>query len=402
VNADYVVVGGGVIGVRVATELARAGARRVVLLEKESRAGMHASGRNSGVLHAGFYYSADSQKARFCRDGNRAMRQYIAEHGLPLNDCGKLVVARGPGELDMLRTLEKRGIANAVPVELISEEAAREIEPRAKTHQLALWSPSTATCDPVAVMESFVVEAAAAGVDIRTNERYIGRTPDGLRTSGGTVSCGHVVNCAGLYADRIARDFGFSESFVILPFKGLYLYSSERAGAFRTNIYPVPSAANPFLGVHFTITADGHAKIGPTAIPCLSREQYGLLDGLNAREFREIAGWTSRLLARSPFGFRRLALEEVKKFRRARLVELAAELATGVEQKHYQRFGKPGIRAQLLDTRTRNLVMDFMIEGDDRSTHVLNAVSPAWTCSIPFAEHVARLALGVRNAGVAS
>jgi L-2-hydroxyglutarate oxidase LhgO len=206
--------------------------------------------------------------------------------------------------------------------------------------------------------------------------------------SQGRWSAGYVVNCAGLQADRIAKQFGFSQHYTILPFKGLYLSSDEPAGALRTNIYPVPDLRNPFLGVHFTVTVDGHAKIGPTAIPAFWREQYAGLSGFNLRDLAEIARLQLGLLLWAGFEFRRLAWEEIQKYNRAHLVALAGQLAAGVRVENYRRWGRTGIRAQLIDTRTRKLEMDFVLEGDDRSLHVLTAVSPGWTCSIPFAAYV--------------
>ena len=209
------------------------------------------------------------------------------------------------------------------------------------------------------------------------------------QTSHGTISAGYVVNAAGLQADRIARQFGFSRHYTILPFKGLYLYGDEPPGSFRTNIYPVPDLRNPFLGVHFTVTVDGRAKIGPTAIPAFWREQYAGLQGFSLRDFSEIAWRQLGLVCSAGFEFRRLAWEELKKYDRRHLVALAGELADGVRPEHYRCWGRTGIRAQLLDTRSRSLVMDFVLEGDARSLHVLNAVSPGWTCAFPFACHVA-------------
>ena len=191
-----------------------------------------------------------------------------------------------------------------------------------------------------------------------------------------------------MHADSTARQYGFSQHYRIVPFKGLYLYGAEKAPRFRTNIYPVPDLRNPFLGVHFTVTVDGHAKIGPTAIPAFWREQYGGLERFDLADcvatlLRELG-----LIVFAGFDFRRLALEELLKYNRRHLVKLAGELATDVEVGHYTKWGKPGIRAQLMDIRTRKLEMDFVLEGDESSFHVLNAVSPGWTCSIPFAEHV--------------
>jgi L-2-hydroxyglutarate oxidase LhgO len=388
-NADFVVIGGGVIGLRIARELKRRYPDgSVMLLEKEEAPGRHASGLNSGVLHAGFYYTADSLKARFTRQGNAQMQRYCEEHGLRINRCGKLVVARRAAELDGLDELKRRGDRNGVPSEVITEAQARAIEPRVRTFERALFSPTTATVDPAEVVRAFAEEAQRAGVDIRTGAPYLERRGTDLLTGAGRVSAGYVVNAAGLYADRVARDFGCSESYRILPFKGLYLYSREPPGALRTNIYPVPDLRNPFLGVHFTLTVDGHAKIGPTAIPALWREHYRGLHRFRFRELCEVVATELRLLARAGFDFRGLAWQEVRKYFRPYLVRQAAALAEGVRPEDYVQWGPSGIRAQLLNTKTRTLVMDFLLEGDARSLHVLNAVSPAFTCCIPFAAHV--------------
>jgi len=386
---DFLVLGGGIIGVCVARELRRRhpGAT-VTLLEKEPRVGLHASGRNSGVLHAGFYYSADSLKARFCRDGNRRLREYIQARGLSLNACGKLVVARSKSDLPQLDELLRRGAANGVRLESVTESEARRIEPRVLTHERAIWSPDTATASPGEVIEAMRADAVLEGVSVRTGVRYVDGRGGDVFTTAGVFSPGYFVNCAGLHADQVALDFGFSQEYRIAPFKGLYLYSDEPAGAFRTNVYPVPDLRNPFLGVHFTVTVDGHAKIGPTAIPAFWREQYDGLSRFNPAEFAAIAWQDLRLFFGAGFDFRRLAVEELRKYSRPHLVGLAKALATGVDVRDYTRWGKPGIRAQLIHVRTRKLEMDFVLEGDARSLHVLNAVSPAWTCSLPFAEHV--------------
>ncbi|MBI3945548.1 MAG: L-2-hydroxyglutarate oxidase [Armatimonadetes bacterium] len=388
-TADFVVIGGGVIGLNIACELKRrCGDSSVLLLEKENAVGEHASGRNSGVLHAGFYYTADSLKARFTRQGNEAVRAYCQERSLPINRCGKLVVARDESELAGIAELLRRGRANGVPLEEISEARAREIEPRVKTCGKALWSPTTATVDPKAVMAALLADAEALGVRVALDCGYRGRRGRSLLTRRGTCEAGYVVNAAGLYADRIARDFGFGGDYEILPFKGLYLYSSEREGALRTNVYPVPNLKNPFLGVHFTLTVDGHVKIGPTAIPCLWREQYDWTRRFRAGELAAIAGAMAGLFFRAGFDFRSLAVEEMRKYRRAYLVRQAAVLAEGVRLEDYTHWGRPGIRAQLVRKADRTLVMDFCLEGDERSFHVLNAVSPAFTCAIPFSHFV--------------
>lgn len=388
-TTDFLVIGGGIVGTSIARELkSRFGDARIVVIDKEPELGRHASGRNSGVIHAGFYYTADSLKAKFTRDGNRALTRYCEEKKIPVNKCGKIVVARDEGELPQLDELLRRGKANGVPVESISAEEAKKIEPRVKTLERAIWSPTTSTADPLQVLQAMKQDAVNAGVDVRQDAAFLGKRNGEILTRNENFQARYVVNCAGLYADRVAREFGFSDEYRILPFKGLYLYSEEPAGSLRTNIYPVPDLRNPFLGVHFTLLVDGHAKIGPTAIPAFWREQYKGLENFKLNEFAEIIFRDLGLLFFSGFDFKRIAAEETLKYFRSRLVSLASTLLEGVKLENYRHWGKPGIRAQLLNIKTKKLEMDFVVQGDEKSLHVLNAVSPAWTCSIPFARYV--------------
>lgn len=400
---DFLVIGGGVIGICIGRELKRRFKDcRVTLIEKEDDVGQHASGRNSGVLHAGFYYTPDSLKARFTRDGNRALSEYCNARKIGVNRCGKLVVASSEGEHAQLDELLVRGRKNGIEMHEVTETEAKSIEPRARTAGRAIFSPTTASVDPVQVVQAMKNDALAEGVEMRFGARFIGRTADGVLTSTGRIDAGYVVNAAGLYADRIARQYGFSQSYRILPFKGLYLYSNEPPGAIRTNIYPVPDLRNPFLGVHFTVAANGAIKIGPTAIPAFWREHYRGLENFRAAEMTDIIWRQVRLFWSSGFDFRRLALEEFMKYSRRRMVSLAQTLARGVTETQFRRWGTPGIRAQLMNIVNNKLEMDFVIEGDDRSLHVLNAVSPAFTCAIPFASYVTErvsLALGGSAAG---
>jgi L-2-hydroxyglutarate oxidase LhgO len=389
VTSDFLVIGGGIIGICVAAELKRRHPDcSVALIEKESACGQHASGRNSGVLHAGFYYTADSLKAKFTRQGNAELTEFCRDRGLPLNACGKLVVAQSEDELRQLDELLRRGRANGVALEEVDERAARDVEPRAITLGRALYSPTTSSVDPTAVLAAMEQDARRLGVGIHCGAGFVGQTDNVVQTSAGAFRAGYVVNAAGLYADAVARHFGFSRDYRVLPFKGLYLYSNEPAGALRTNVYPVPDLRNPFLGVHFTITVDGHAKIGPTAIPAFWREQYDGRKRFRASELGEIVLRQLGLLFSARFGFVRLAVEELRKYSRSRMVELAGKMVRGVKPAQYRQWGKPGIRAQLLNIRTRQLEMDFLFEGDNRSFHILNAVSPGFTCCLPFSRFV--------------
>ena len=385
----FVGIGGGVVGLTSGlAALRRFAGAAVTLIEKEPDCGLHASGRNSGVLHAGFYYSADSLKARLTREGNRALTVYCRERQLPINGCGKLVVARTAAELAGLDELARRGMKNGVPLEALSAEDARKIEPRIKTYERALFSPTTSSVNPKTVVDSLAADFGRAGGRLLLNTAYRHRTHDGVLTSQGPLAAGYVINAAGLYADRVARDYGFSRDYRILPFKGVYLYADAASPPLNTHVYPVPDLGYPFLGTHFTVTVDGETMIGPTAMPAFWREQYGWLGRLRAGEVADILGREGAFFLRNDFGFRALAWKELRKYSRRHLVQLAAELVRDVAPEHYRRWGKAGIRAQLVDIRQRKLEMDFKLEGDDRSFHVLNAVSPAFTCAFSFAKYV--------------
>lgn len=388
-GCDFLVIGGGIIGLSIARELKK---RRpdasCAILEKEADCGLHASGRNSGVLHAGFYYTADSLKARFSKTGNLLLKEYCKEKKIPINPCGKLVVAKNENELAGLYELLKRAKANDVELHLISSKEAEEIEPRVLTFEKALFSPTTASVNPLQVIKALKEDAEREGIVLLTNTCYKGKTANGVLTTAGPIGADFIINAAGLYADKIAFDFGYSQKYRILPFKGLYLYSEEPIGALRTNIYPVPDLNYPFLGVHFTLTDTGRIKIGPTAIPALWREQYEGFSRFRTNEFLDIAKRQMKLLFSSGFDFKKLAFEEMQKYMGRKMVSLAKELLKGVEPAQYRYWGKPGIRAQLIDITKNKLETDFVLEGDQNSLHVLNAVSPGFTSALPFAQFV--------------
>ena len=387
-TTDFLIIGGGVIGINLALQAKRHYPdASVTLIEKEKDCGEHASGRNSGVLHAGFYYTSDSLKAKFTKEGNRLLTEYCIERQLGINHCGKLVLAKNDEELPVLDELLARAERNQVDLYEVTEAEAKAIEPRVKFHRRALFSPSTASVNPKEVMNALVADAKQAGIEIRTETPYLGVKDGVVKTGHSNISAGYVINAAGLYADKIAHEFGFAQHYRILPFKGLYLYADDKLAPLRTNIYPVPDLRNPFLGVHHTITLEGHTKIGPTAIPCFWREHYQGFQNFNFSEFTEVIAREAELFIRNDFGFRNLAFEEMQKAYRPKIVSLASDLVTGVKNEHYTNWGKPGIRAQLLDLRNRKLEMDFKMEGDHKSFHVLNAVSPAFTCSIPFSDY---------------
>ena len=233
-KTDFLIIGAGVLGVTIALEIKKQlPGQKIIIIDKESFAGFHASGRNSGVLHAGFYYTEDSLKARFCRDGNIDMKNYCKENNIHLNENGKLVVTKNESELSALKILYDRGVKNNVQLSLIDAQSAREIEPRVRTVKQAIFSPHTASVNPVEVMRSLVEKATSLGVSFYFNEKYIKRISKTIVTNKQKITAGFVVNASGLYADNIAKQYGFGLPYEIVPFKGLYLYSREKVGCLK-------------------------------------------------------------------------------------------------------------------------------------------------------------------------
>jgi len=386
-QTDFLIIGGGIIGLSLGRELARRfqGAR-IVLIEKENDVAVHASGRNSGVLHAGFYYSADSLKARLTRNGNRALTDYCLENGLRINRCGKVVVASTEADLKGIDELKTRADRNGVNLALIDPHELRDLEPNARSFQRALFSPTTSSVDPKQVCRH-IAAAFPRNVRIFYGQRFIGRDKNRVFTQNETIQYHHLFNAAGLYADQVARHFGAGSAYTMIPFKGIYLrYDDDRL--LQRHVYPVPNLRNPFLGVHFTKTVDDHVKIGPTAIPAFWRENYHWSERFNFKEMIKIAAKETGLFLHNHFNFRELAIQEIKKYQRTVFIREALALVRHLDPNRVGRHTRPGIRAQLLNVKTHELMMDFIVEQAEGSTHVLNAVSPAFTSAFSFAEHI--------------
>lgn len=388
-RAEILIVGAGIIGLTLARELLARGRSGIVLLDKEPELGRHASGRNSGVLHAGVYYAEGSFRARSCLAGNRLMKAFCREHGLPLVESGKVIVARTEAELPVLDELFRRATANGARVEWLDEKQLADVEPRARTVQKAMRSLDTAVVDPKAVLASLRRDLEARGVAIVPSCRFLGLDGPGIaRTDLGRIRFDRFVNAAGAYCDKVASAFGVGTHYRLIPFKGIYHHL--RAGAsfdVRSSIYPVPDIRNPFLGVHFTRSVHGDLYLGPTAIPALGRENYGILAGADREAFRILAA-DALLFCRNP-KFRSVALSEPKKYLARFFHRDAAKLVHGYDASLFHAAEKVGIRPQLVDWRTKELVMDFLVEAKDGSVHVLNPISPAFTASMEVARSVA-------------
>lgn len=387
---NVVVVGGGIIGLSVAWELTRRGVD-VTVLEKESRWAAHQTGHNSNVVHAGLYYKPGSFKARMSVAGNRSIVDFARQYGVPVEVCGKLVVATEKAELPALNTLAERAEANGVPAKMISPEEAREYEPEVAC-VAALRVESTGIIDFPAVCAVLVRLLDETGVDLRLN------TPvQGIRTgaTGGVeVATGDevfradaLVNCAGLHSDRVARLAGLTPSARIVPFRGEYYeLKPERRDLVRGLIYPVPDPALPFLGVHLTRMLDGSVHAGPNAVLALRREGYRWSD-VSAKDVAEVATFPGTWRLARKYAFPTGMEEVLRSFSKKRFAASLARLVPAVTEDDIVRHGS-GVRAQALRP-DGGLVDDFLIETARDQVHVLNAPSPAATSALEIARHIA-------------
>jgi L-2-hydroxyglutarate oxidase LhgO len=388
-KANILICGSGIVGLTIARELLNRGYRNIAIIEKEKTLGAHASGRNSGVLHAGIYYTSDSLKAQFCHKGNLMMREYCRDNNIPVLETGKVIVTKIKEEIELLEELHQRALKNGARAELIDETQLKTIEPYAKTVGRALYSPDTAVINPSMILEALEKDLISSGqVKMWKSVSFEGlKSDDEIITGNGPIKFGLFINAAGAYSDKIAHVFGLGLKYKILPFKGTYKkLKKEKSYLVKGNIYPVPDIRNPFLGVHFTRTFDGTVYVGPTAIPAFDREHYGIVRGMGSEAF-QIFGRDVVLFFKNP-GFRTVTLTEPKKYISRFFFREVAHLIENLDRKDIQKGGKVGIRPQLVDWENKRLVTDFIVLKSGSSIHILNAVSPGFTGSMAFAEFI--------------
>ena len=389
-TCDFVIVGGGIIGLSSALALGRRFPRAtILLLEKETSLAAHQTGHNSGVIHSGIYYKPGSLKARLGRQGNQAMVEFCQEHGIPHEICGKIIVATDEAELPMLEDLYQRGVANGVAIEKLSPSQVREIEPHVSSIA-GLRVPSTGIVNYTAVCRKFKELIEEQGGSIRTGERVERIVSRGgemiVHTTRGEVQTKFLINCGGLHSDRIARMSGSDPKAKIVPFRGEYYeLVPERRHLVKHLIYPVPDPAFPFLGVHFTRMMDGSVHAGPNAVLSFKREGYrkrdinlfDLIEVLTFKGFWKLArkharaGWDEIVRSYSKTAFVRSLQRLIPEVQMEDLVPTHA-----------------GVRAQAMLDDGR-LVDDFLIVRDRQALHVCNAPSPAATASIEIGKTIA-------------
>ena len=391
-KCDVLIIGAGVVGLSTGIALLRSRPNlKVIIAEKESEIAKHASGRNSGVIHAGFYYSPDSLKAKFCREGNLELRKLAKKYQIPVKDVGKVIVSRNADEDSRIETLFQRGLANGVDLELHPEEKLKDFEPLAITHRRFMWSPNTGISDSRAIVQAMLDEFLSLGGLVFFNHKIKLEEREGeILDSEIQFKFRHLVNAAGAQADRISRSVGIGTEYAMVPFMGVYRATSEKNLPLRRLVYPVPHPINPFLGVHFTLTIDGKAKIGPTAIPIAGREQYSLMTGWSGSDLAQALKGIKSLVSGDSHDFGAILKSEWPKVIEKLLVKESTELVPSAGTVRDWQKKPPGIRAQLVHLPTGKLEQDFIVTSHANATHILNAVSPGWTSSIPFGKHVAQ------------
>ena len=393
-NYDIGIVGGGILGLATGMRLAQDYPRyKVIVLEKEAEIAQHQTGHNSGVIHSGIYYRPDSHKARFCVDGARALLKFCDENEIEYQLCGKVIVAIHESELGRLDNLYERGVANGVQgLEIIGPERLKEIEPHVFGIK-ALWAPGTGIVDYKKVAAAYASRFQEAGGDIFTGAAVnnITKKPDGLtiETNGGVLQAKHLINCAGLHADRVAEMMGESIDIRIIPFRGEYFtLTPESRGLVNGLVYPVPDPKFPFLGVHYTRNIHGQVDAGPNAVMALKREGYRKYD-MDLKD-----SWATLSFP----GFWKMSMRNWK----IGLGEMYRSYVKSVFVRDLQRLvpeiraddllpGGSGVRAQAV-SRDGSLLDDFHIIQGREAVHVLNAPSPGATSSLAIGEYIGNLA----------
>jgi len=386
---DFVIVGGGIIGMSTAMQLITAYPdARIAVLEKESGPAQHQTGHNSGVIHAGVYYTPGSLKARFCLAGNQATRKFCSRHQIPWQACGKIVVATTPLEMDRMATLWKRSAANGLQREWLNAEQLQEREPNI-VGLGGILVPASSIVDyrqvTVTMAEIFTRRGGEIIYQAEVTALHEESQSVAITTARSEFSSRYLIACSGLMADRLVAMLGIDAGFIICPFRGEYFrLASQHNQIVNHLIYPVPDPAVPFLGVHLTRTIEGSVTVGPNAVLAMQREGYHKLD-FSWRDVRQMVAYPGmRKMLRRHF---QAGVQEMKNsLYKSGYLRLVQRYCPTLQQQDLLPH-PAGVRAQAV-TREGELIDDFLFVSTARTLHVCNAPSPAATSALPIGEHI--------------
>jgi (S)-2-hydroxyglutarate dehydrogenase len=392
---NYIIAGGGIVGLATALKLQEKDSQaRILVIEKEAQVAQHQTGNNSGVIHSGLYYKPGSLKATNCINGYRLLVEFAERHQIPYELCGKIVVATEERELPLLQNLYDRGTANGLQnLKIMGTEELREHEPHVAGLK-GIFVPQTGIIDYGKVAEKYAEVLKEGGAEIHLREKIIGlkSQPNGMEvvTDKATYQAALFINCAGLYSDKLAHMAGSNPGVKIVPFRGeYYKLSAEKEYLVKHLIYPVPDPNFPFLGVHFTRMMKGGVEAGPNAVLAFRREGYSKSQ-IHLGELAESLAWP---------GFQKVALkywktgfgEMYRSFSKAAFTKALQKLLPEIQESDLV-AGGAGVRAQACD-RTGGLIDDFLIVEGPHAIHVCNAPSPAATSSLSIGNTVSDIAL---------
>ena len=394
-SSDFLIVGGGIVGATISLELRRRYPESTIaILEKENQLGSHSSTNNSGVIHSGIYYDPDSVKARVCKIGAEKMIEFHEEHNLPLKKIGKILVCTNHNQVNQIDLLLERAKKNKIEAFEIDREKLKEMDPEVNSvGGRGIYVPITSVGAPKAVMDTINKILIDKKIKIFTNTEIKDKSGVNQVSSkdGSKFNYGFLINTSGNYSDVISNKFDVGQEYTILPFRGLYWELSKNSGI-KVNhlIYPVPDLRFPFLGIHTTSSIDGKLYLGPTASFGFGREHYKGTKGINLLEALSNLKYSGMQFIRNHDGFRNLALQEIFRLSKIGFAIEARKILPNLKYNMLIPSNKAGIRAQIFDKSKGRLVNDFLAVKRDNSLHILNSISPAWTCSFEMSNFICR------------
>ena len=395
-KTEVVIIGGGIVGLTLAYQLLRRNiTSNILIIDKEEKLGMHTSGRNSGVLHSGIYYPTNSLKAKVCKEGSERLKCWIKDRNLSINICGKIILPTSKKLDNQLDILFDRGIKNGSKVEIIDKNRLHKIVPQASCITgRAIWSPNTSVVKPLEIINRLEAELTAKGVDLLLGSKIeiINPEKNSITLKNGLkIFYKYLINSSGSNALKISKNFQIGNNYQLLPFKGLY-WKLKKSCPFKPkcNLYPVPDLNLPFLGVHFTPSADLNpsVSIGPTATLALGKENYYGFNNIEALDSLNNISTLLKQYLLNKGGFKKYVHEQALLALLPFMINSAKKLIPDINSNHVLLSNKVGIRAQLFDKNQSKLENDFICKKKDNSIHILNSISPAFTSSFALADTI--------------